>query len=68
MKYVYYVCAGLCGLLLICSVLSMTGVIGITLGIRDAVIGALGTAVGLYLGHQIKMDEKKDGPNIGRLR
>ena len=68
MKYVYFTCAALCGLLAVCSLFSMTGILSFELGVRDLVIGILGVAVGVYLGRQIIKDENSDGPLSGRLR
>lgn len=68
MKYVYYIGAALCGLLAVCSLLSLAGVLTLDLDIKDAVIGLLGTAVGIVLGRQIQRDEDRPGPMGGRLR
>ncbi|MBR5489604.1 MAG: hypothetical protein IKV72_07850 [Firmicutes bacterium] len=68
MKYFYFVCAALCGLLAVCSLLSLTCIVGISLSVRDLVIGILGASVGTYLGMQIQRDENRDGPMSGRLR
>lgn len=68
MKYVYFIGAALCGLLAVCSILSMTGIADFGLDLKDAVIGFLGVAVGIYLGLQVVKDENRDGPMSGRLR
>lgn len=68
MKYVYYICAALCGLLAICSLLSMIEIVSLSLTVKDFIIGILGTAVGCYLGRQIQKDENRKGPMGGRLR
>ena len=68
MKYVYFIGATFCGLLAVCSVLSMAGIADFGLDIKDAIIGVLGVAVGLYLGFQVVKDENRDGPMGGRLR
>ena len=66
MKYVYFTGAVLCGLLAICSFLSMAGVADLGLELKDGIIGVLGVAVGLILGLQIHNDENKDGPTYLR--
>ena len=68
MKYVYFIGAACCGLLAVCAVLTMTGIADLGLGVKDAVIGALGVAVGVYLGLQVTKDENRNGPMSGRLR
>lgn len=68
MKYVYYIGAALCGLLAVCSLLSMAGILSLGLTVKDTVIGILGVAVGCYLGRQVQKDENRDGPMSGRLR
>jgi len=63
MKYVYFVGAALCGLLAICSFLSMAGVADLGLDLKDGIIGILGVVVGLALGLKIHNDENNvDGP------
>jgi len=63
MKYVYFVGAALCGLLAICSFLSMAGVADLGLDLKDGIIGILGVVVGLELGFKIHNDENNvDGP------
>ena len=68
MKYVYFTGAALCGLLAVCSLLSMTGILGLDLDFRDAGIGILGVIVGICMGRQIQRDEKRNAPWGGRLR
>lgn len=68
MKYVYFTGAAFCGLLAVCSILSLTGIAEFGLDIKDAVIGVLGVAVGIYLGFQVIKDENREGPMSGRLR